>query len=199
MKCYLNSFILHWSCQYFCLISLPSPSLHSLPPSLCLSASFSFFSLWTAYCSILKVPVCVLSCPLLPSMHHDDLVLCRLRMGAHFWCWERVEGEDSQTLWCCFIYSFPWSPSVPAAVIDLKSAPPSFFFLFFPILALKSCPSGWKITGGEWNFLQTGCVSQHVVLMWPRRSCTGESSNCQAERAVWVCGCVCVCVCKCVV
>lgn len=83
----------------------PVPPLHSpsLPPSVSLHLFPLFFLLWTAYCSILKVPACVLSCPLLPSMHRSDLELCRLRMGTHFWCQERGVGEDRQTLWCCFI------------------------------------------------------------------------------------------------
>lgn len=196
---YLSEFYVGWIPPSFtepaCIfVSFPSPRL---PPSLRLSASFPsffFFHCEQLYCSILKVPACVLSCPLLPSMHRSDLELCRLRMGAHFWCRER-RGGDRQTLWRCFIYSFQWFPPAPTAVINLKRA------FFFALSVLLDFFSFWP-----WNTVHEAekrgkktrhcckqSVSRRIVLMWPTLASTGESnSNCQAEREG---GGVCVCVC----
>lgn len=169
------------------------PSLR-LPPSLCTPPPFFFFSLWTAYCSILKVPACVLSCPLLPSMHRSDLELCWLRMGAHFWCWERGGGEDRQTLWCCFIYSFHWFPSAPTAVINLKRAffsPSFFFFAFFhsgPEIVSTRLKKKWKNT----------CCNQSLragALSWcdPHSLIQAKAASIRLEgRCVSVCLRACV-------
>ena len=119
----------------------PLPPLTTPPILLSLRIFSLFFSTWTAYCSILKVPDCVLSCPLLPSMHcSTDLELCRLRMGKRFWCRGRgggvgggwgVEGETGRCYDTAFIYSFQCFPFAPTAVINLKSPPPPSSFCFF--------------------------------------------------------------------
>lgn len=80
-----NEFLHPLILPVFLSLSRPPFALPSTYPRLYASfPSFLFFLLRTAYCSILKVPVCVLSCPPLPSMHCSDLELCRLRIGAHF-------------------------------------------------------------------------------------------------------------------
>lgn len=173
-------------------VFFPSPCLPSPPLSLCIFSLF--FSSWTAYCSILKVPACVLSCPLLPSMHCSDLELCRLRMGAHFWCRERggwrTGRHDDAALYtlsmvslsahCCHQFEKGFFFSLP--------------FLLFFILALKSCPWSWK-KRKKLSLLQTESASRRIVLMWPTLAHTGESSNCQTEREVCVCLSVCLHVC----
>lgn len=185
----MNSSVFHWSCRYFCLFSLLShPSPPSLPPPLCIFSLF--FSLWTAYCSILKVPACVLSCPLLPSMHRSDLELCRLRMSGHFWCQEREAGEDRQTLWCLFIYSLLCFPCVPAASCCHRFEKGSFFppspFYFFLFSQCGPETVSIRLKNKEEKHW-TDCVSRCIVLMWPSLVLTDESSNCQAERALCVC------------
>lgn len=195
---YLSEFYVGWIPPSFtepaCIfVSFPSPRL---PPSLRLSASFPsffFFHCEQLYCSILKVPACVLSCPLLPSMHRSDLELCRLRMGAHFWCRERRGGTGRRydaALYTPF-NGFPQHPLLSSIWKGLFFCPLRFARFFF-ILALKYCPWGWK-KGEKTRHCCKQSVSRRIVLMWPTLASTGESnSNCQAEREG---GGVCVCVC----
>lgn len=161
------------------------PSSH-LPSLTTFSASFPSFLLWTAYCSILKVPLHV-SWVVLSYPACTAAIWSSVGSGwAHTFDVGREGGEDRQTLWCCFIYSFQWFPSVPTAVINLKRA-----FFHPEIVSMRPKKRGEK----NLVSLQTESGSQHVVLMWPTLARTGESSNCQAEREVCVCVPVCLCAC----
>lgn len=156
------------------------------PPSLPSLHLFPLFLLWTAYCSILKVPLHV-SWVVLSYPACTAAIWSSVGSGwAHTFDVGREGGEDRQTLWCCFIYSFQWFPSVPTAVINLKRA-----FFHPEIVSMRPKKRGEK----NLVSLQTESGSQHVVLMWPTLARTGESSNCQAEREVCVCVPVCLCAC----
>ena len=161
--------------------------------------------MWTAYCSILKVPDCVLSCPLLPSMHcSTDLELCRLRMGTRFWCRGRggggVEGETGRCYDAAFIYSFQWFPCAPTAVINLKSPPSSFsFFHAGPdIVSMRLKKRAKKTWYWCKQSLRAGALSwcdphsergEQQLLAWE------GGWRARTRVCVWLCvsGCVCVC------
>lgn len=190
MKFYMNSSIFHWSCQYFCLLFPPLPSLSSIPPS----TSLHLFPLFFPHCEQLTAVS-------LKSLHVSWVVLSYPACTAAIWSsvgsgWADTfdvrRGKrgrtgrhyDASLYTPC--YAFPVC-LLPAVVIDLKRAlfsPPSFFISLFS----QSGPETVSIRlKNKEEKCWTDCVSRCIVPMWPRLVLTDESSNCQAERALCVC------------
>lgn len=178
-------------------VSFPSPHLPSLPPSLCIFSLF-FFSLWTAYCSILKVPACVLSCPLLPSMHRSDLELCRLRMGAHFWCRERGGGRTGRR-YDAALYTpfngFPQRPLLSSIWKGLFSALP--FFSFWPWNSVHEAEKkGRKKLAFAANWV---CEAAHCPDVTHTHSHRRKQQLSGEKRCASVCLPACVCGRECII
>lgn len=190
--CWLNSSILHWTCLYFCLLSLPSPP--SLPPSLCIFSLFLFFFIVNSYTAVS-----------LKSLHVSWVVLSYPACTAAIWSsvgsgWVhtfdvgRGGGGQADAMTLLYILLSMVSPSTHCCHQFEKG-------FFFALSVLLDFFSFWP-----WNTVHEAekrgkktrhcckqSVSRRIVLMWPTLASTGESnSNCQAEREG---GGVCVCVC----